>query len=68
MAFKHQSDCYRTISGARFINWCDLLDQEHEEQVALAKRLGIRHRVIKTTDGTRRLFIEESAVDRLAAS
>lgn len=61
MSTKHQMNCYRTIKGQRYVNWCDILCAEHEAEIAKAKSLKIPHRVVRHPEGFRRLFVLESA-------
>ena len=57
MATKHQGDCYRTIKGEKYVNWCDILGPEHEALVLKCKALKVSHRVFRHPDGFRRLFV-----------
>lgn len=65
MPYKHQAACFRTINGARYVNYCDILSDEHEECVVTAKVRQLRHRVIKHKDGFRQLFVHENDVDKM---
>lgn len=64
---KHQTDAYRIIKGRRFVNYCDVLNEEHEDIVQRAKSRKVQHRVVRM-DGFDRLFVLESAVDKLEDS
>jgi len=65
MPEKLQSECYRTIGGKRFINWCDILEPEHEAMAEACKLHKIPHRIFKHPDGFRRLFVREDKVHLL---
>ena len=57
MAFKDQALCYRTFDGVRWPNWCDVLDERCENDVAEAKRQGARFKMRKHPDGYYQAFI-----------
>jgi hypothetical protein len=65
MAIKEQTNCFRTIQGKRFINWCDLLCAEHEAEIAKVKAAGIPHRIFRHPAGFRRLFVLETEAHRI---
>jgi hypothetical protein len=68
MAVKLQDMCYRTIKGERYVNWCDLIAIELEDEVRKVKQYGFPHRIYKHPDGFRRLFIREVDLEALAAA
>lgn len=57
MTFKNQQDCYRTFDGVRWINFCDVLEESHERDVAEARRQGARIKMRKHPDGYHQAFI-----------
>lgn len=59
MPYKHQAHCYRTIGGVPYVNHCDVLDKETGKLVVKAKRLKVRHRVVKHKDGYGQLFVHQ---------
>lgn len=61
MSIKHQIDCYRTIKGEKYVNWCDVLGPEHELIVSRIKARNVPHRIFRHPDGFRRLFVKETA-------
>jgi quinolinate synthase len=50
-------DCYRTFDGVKWPNYCDVLDQSHEEDVEKAKKEGKRIKLRKHPDGYYQAFI-----------
>jgi len=64
MPVKSQADCYRTINGDRYICWCDVLEEWHEDEVAKCKKRKIPHRLVKV-DNFKRLFVKETETSRL---
>lgn len=65
MPYKHQANCYRTIGGVQYVNQCDVLGEEHFKLVETAKRLKVRHRVVKHPDGYGQLFVHPDDTARL---
>lgn len=57
MAIKDQTDCYRTIDGLRWPNFCDILEDSHREDVAACKAAGIRIKIRKHPEGYHQAFI-----------
>lgn len=57
MPIKNQTDCYRTFDGVRWPNFCDVLDEGHEKDVASAKRQGARIKMRAHPDGYSQAFI-----------
>lgn len=64
MASKHQTDCYRTIDGARWPNLCDVLEQDHEDEIAARRKAGHRIRLVKHADGYHQAFIHPDDLGR----
>lgn len=56
MPCKDQTLCYRTFEGVRWPNLCDMLDAQHEIDVAAAKKAGVRIRLRKHPEGYRQAF------------
>lgn len=61
MPTKHQSNCYRVLNGEKFINWCDLIfeDEENERIIKEARQKFRKVRKIKHVDGYYQLFVLE---------
>jgi hypothetical protein len=59
---KHQTNCYRTIKGERYVNLCDVLSPADEALVLKAKAVGAPHRIIKHPDGFKMLFVSERQI------
>jgi hypothetical protein len=57
MTTKHQADCYRTINGQKYVNYCDILCDEHEAEVAALKAAGKRIAKRKHPAGYHQAFI-----------
>lgn len=62
---KHQTECYRTIKGQKYINWCDVLDENGEAALEACKMRKIPHRAFKHPDGFIRLFVREDMAHKL---
>ena len=67
MAWKLQTDCYRTFDGVRWPNLCDMLDPDQIERVASLKRQGVRVRIRKHFCGYGQAFIHPEDLSALAA-
>jgi len=65
MPFKAQSNCYRTIEGVRWPNFCDVLGPEDERAVQEAKGQGARFRFVKHPQGFRIAFIHPDDYARI---
>lgn len=57
MPIKHQSACYRTIAGVRWINLADLVSVEMESAASAVREAGYRIKVQVHPDGFRRAFV-----------
>ena len=57
MPYKDQTKCYRTFDGVRYLNQCDVLDEVHFKLVEKAKRLKVRHRMVRHQDGYKQLYV-----------
>lgn len=68
MAYKNQTQCYRTFGGVRWANWCDVLDPAQETEIRYLKAIGIRFRQVKHPDGYRQAFIHPEDVRRATAA
>lgn len=64
MAFKHQSDCYRTFDGMRWPNLCDGLSAEQKNEIAARKSAGHRIRIRSHPDGYQQAFIHPEDVQK----
>lgn len=62
MPYKYLTDAYRNIDGIRYEQWSDVEDGFPQEIKAL-KADGRKYRIIKSPDGSRRLFREVLAED-----
>lgn len=67
MPYKHQSDCYRTINGVRWTNFCDILDDKTAEEIAGFKKNGMRFRLIKHPDGFKQAFVHPDDLELIMA-
>lgn len=56
MAFKDQTECYRTIKGQRWLNLCDILDQHHQDSVDEFRAWGGRVALRSHPDGYKQAF------------
>lgn len=65
MPVKDQTKCFRTFGGIKYMNLCDVLDEQHFELVKLAKAMPIRHRLIKHPSGYGQLFVHPDDVSFL---
>jgi hypothetical protein len=68
MPFKHQSECYRTVNGVRWPNFCDVMSDEDEQEIAKAKSLGARFKMRKHPDGYRQAFIDPDGLATYVAA
>ena len=57
MAVKHQSDCYRTFGGLRWVNFCDMFEDEHFIAVANLKASGARVKIRTHPEGYQQAFV-----------
>lgn len=57
MTFKHQSECYRTFNGVKFVNYADVLDDAVKLDVEQRQRAGQRVRIRKHPGGYYQAFI-----------
>lgn len=62
MPVKVQDECFRTIKGERYVNWCDVLGPDTEAEALKIKKHGFKHRIFRHPDGFKRVFVR--AVDR----
>ena len=62
MPYKQQQNCYRTIKGVRYVNFCDVLGSEEDMIVRQVKAKRIAHRLVKHKDGFNVLFVHEDHV------
>ena len=62
---KTQGDCYRTINGQHYVNFCDVISPRDEEAVLEVKEKKLRHRVFKHPDGFDRLFVHKDDIENL---
>lgn len=65
MPYKHFAKCYRTIGGVEWPNMFDVLGPEHRALIEEAKRLKLRHRLIKHDHGDQ-LFVHPDDVSKLS--
>lgn len=65
MALKDQTQCYRTFGGVRWPNFCDMLDDQHDRDVASAQEQGARIKFRKHPDGYRQAFIHPDDLSRV---
>lgn len=68
MPFKDQTHCYRTFNGQRWMNLCDMLDIQHEIDVAAAKKAGVRVKLRKHHEGYRQAFYHPDDAAKLEAA
>ena len=57
MAYKDQTQCYRTFDGVRWPNWCDVMEDEQVKAVEDAKAAGKRIKLRKHPDGYYQAFM-----------
>ena len=57
--FKHQSNCYRTIKGIRYINYIDLCfnEEKNKEIIKGAKKKFKRVRVMQRDKDLKAVFV-----------
>jgi hypothetical protein len=63
MPYKDQTLCYRTFQGIKWINFCDVTEDYHNERVVEKKLKGARIKLIKHPDGYRQAFIHPEDFD-----
>lgn len=68
MTFKDQTKCYRTFGGVRWVNLCDMLDEQHEIDVRAAKAAGVRVKLRKHPEGYRQAFTHPDDSEKLEAA
>jgi hypothetical protein len=56
MAFKDQTQCYRTIKGVRWPNFCDILEDYHQDDVDAFKAWGGRIAIRTHPEGYKQAF------------
>jgi len=68
MPYKDQTKCYRTFDGVRWMNFCDILDDRHEEYVAAVKAAGVRVRLCKHPEGYHQAFFHPDDAEKAHAA
>lgn len=64
MAFKHQSNCYRTINGEKWVNLCDVLGPEDKAEIVRRKALGQKIAMRKHAEGYHQAFIHPNDLEK----
>lgn len=55
---KHQADCYRTFGGEKWMNYGDILSDEHMAEVKAMQAAGTKIKLRKHPDGYYQAFIK----------
>ncbi len=64
MSFKDQTQCYRTIKGVKWPNFCDILEDSDQADVDAFKASGGRVAIRTHPDGYKQAFVHPDDLDK----
>ena len=63
MAYKHQTDSFRTVNGIRWMNVCDLVGPDFENAARAVNAAGVPCKRVAHAPGEYRLFVAPDRFD-----